>query len=70
MILWAMLVLGIIGFIASMFSIRQFDKLNEQLDRNARNVEYFEYLLIGLCAILLPVGSLSLIIVSVLCLLA
>lgn len=70
MILWAMLVLGIVGFVASIFSIKEFGKLNEQLDRDAKKVEYFDYLITGYSAILLPPASLFIIVGSVICLFA
>ena len=45
--LWIMLIIGILSFICSIFSISQFRKMTKELDTYPHDVEYFDYIAAG-----------------------
>ena len=63
--LWAMLIIGILSFILSIYSISQFRKMSKELDIHPRNVGYSDYLIAGYGAFLLFPASLFIVIASI-----
>lgn len=45
--LWITLIIGILSFIWSIFSISRFRKMTKELDAHPHDVEYFDYLAAG-----------------------
>lgn len=59
--LWIMLIIGVLSFICSIFSISRFRKMTKELDTHPHNVEYFDYLAAGYGAFLFFPASLFII---------
>lgn len=45
--LWVMLIIGVLSFICSIFSISRFRKMTKKLDTYPNNIDYFDYLAAG-----------------------
>lgn len=65
MIFWILLIVGILSLGLSIYSSIHFIHLNEELDRDPREVEYLDYLTAGYGTFLLFPASLFFIIASI-----